>query len=65
MARTKSGYGKCKMNDQNKVTIETVPFSTLVGEGASAVFLLLLAGVLLVPETLGHTLVQLLSLMIP
>ena len=53
------------MNDHDKVRIETVPFSTLLGEGATALFLLLLAGILLMPETLGHTLHQILLLMIP
>jgi hypothetical protein len=53
------------MSNRNKGTMETNRFSTLLGEGASALFLLFLAAVMLVPETLGHSLVQVLRLMIP
>ena len=53
------------MSNRNKGTIETNRFSTLLGEGASALFLLFLAGLLLAPEAVGKTLSQVLSLMVP
>lgn len=53
------------MSNRNKGTIETNRFSTLLGEGASALFLLLLAGILLAPVPLGNTLFQVLRLMVP
>lgn len=54
-----------QMDNRNKGTLETARFSTLLGEGASALFLLFLAGLLLAPETLGKTLSRVLQLMIP
>ncbi len=54
-----------QMSNRNKNLFDMNRFSALLGEGASALFLLLLAGILLVPEILGKTLYQVLSLMIP
>jgi len=53
------------MNNRDKGTFETNRFSTLLCEGASALFLLFLASLLLAPEALGHTLSHVLRLMIP
>jgi len=54
-----------QMSNRHTGTIETNRFSALLSEGASALFLLLLAGLLLAPEVLGNTLSQVLSLMNP
>ena len=53
------------MNNQDKDIFEENRFGTLLGEGASALFLLFLASLLLVPEALGNTLFHVLRLMIP
>ena len=53
------------MSNRNKDMFEDYRFGTLLGEGVSALFLLFLAGLLLAPEALGHTLSHLLRLMIP
>jgi hypothetical protein len=54
-----------QMNDRQNAQIGTVRISTLLEEGAMAAFLLLLAGILLMPETIGHALLSLLRLMNP
>ncbi len=54
-----------QVSNRHTGSIETARFSTLLEEGASALFLLLLAGLLLAPESLGNTLFQVLRLMIP
>lgn len=59
-----SDMAKRNSNRENG-TMETNRFSTLLGEGASAFFLLLLAGILLAPEHVGHTLTLVLGLMNP
>ncbi len=53
------------MKNRDKGTFETNRFSMLLGEGASALFLLFLASLLLAPEALGHTLSHVLRLMVP
>ncbi|MCP4936578.1 MAG: hypothetical protein GY927_20860 [bacterium] len=53
------------MSNRNTGSIETTRFSTLLEEGASALFLLLLTGLLLAPEAVGNTLSLVLRLMIP
>ncbi len=54
-----------QMSNRKTASIETARFSTLLEEGASALFLLLLAGLLLAPETVGNTLSLVLRLMNP
>jgi len=53
------------MIDRNSNRIGNVSFGKLLEEGASALLLLLLAGFVMMPETLGQTASLLLRLMVP
>ena len=53
------------MSNRHTGIMGPVRFSDLLGEGASALFLLLLATVLLAPEALGSSLFMVLSLITP